>query len=207
MLFSTKITQLFCFWAFETWRVPSAFRISLNLRASIAKAFIKHFQKAEIHESGPSWMFCPLWGAGSGSSQPREQDAKPPDVLQLWQRLSFSRACFPSVLAYNRFANTPQRPSHIPRVRRRFLPLLSSAGGRAEDHNTNQVLPSSFTFNAILSVKSFFDTLPNGDNGKSSMISKRSGNLCFAISSLMRNATSCAKVRALPRRRMTQAHM
>src|SRR5437016_14325176 len=34
-----------------------------------------------------------------------------------------------------------------------------------------QVLPSSFSFVAMRSVKSLFDTLPKGDSGKSSMIS------------------------------------
>ena len=41
-------------WAFETLRGHMTSRISLNLRALIGKAFIKHFQKAGIHGSGPS---------------------------------------------------------------------------------------------------------------------------------------------------------
>src|SRR3990167_2643486 len=71
----------------------------------------------------------------------------------------------------------------------------------------NQSLPSFLGFKAIFSVRSFFDTLPKGERGKSSMISKRSGNLCFAISSVVRNDTSCSRVKAAPRRRITQAHM
>jgi hypothetical protein len=51
-------------------------------RASIGKAFIKHYHKAGTHGSGPSWMFYPPWGAESGWSRPSERDAKRPDVRQ-----------------------------------------------------------------------------------------------------------------------------
>src|SRR5262249_54244115 len=53
-------------------------RTSPSLRVLIGKAFTKRFQKAGIPGSGPSWMFYPRWGAGSGWSRSQELEVKRP---------------------------------------------------------------------------------------------------------------------------------
>src|SRR5262245_2820854 len=53
-------------------------RTSPSLRVLIGKAFTKRFQKAGIPGSGPSWMFYPRWGAGTGWSRSQELEVKRP---------------------------------------------------------------------------------------------------------------------------------
>ena len=58
-----------------------------------------------------------------------------------------------------------------------------------------------------LSASAFFDTLPNGDSGKSSSTSRRSGSLNLAMPRPSRKAVSSSSVRLCPGRRMhARAH-
>ncbi len=67
----------------------------------------------------------------------------------------------------------------------------------------SQRMPSDLSCCVILSVRSFLDTLPNGDKGNSPTISRRSGSLCLAISWSSKNAASSCKVNDPPRRKTT----
>src|ERR1700722_8891641 len=68
-------------------------------------------------------------------------------------------------------------------------------------------LRSPSIFCEIISVSVFLETLPNGDNGKSCMISKRSGSLYLAISLPIRKVFNSSKVRRAFSRSKTHAHM
>lgn len=70
------MTPISCSWVFATLPEPTASRTSLNRRASIGRAFTRHFQKAGTHGSGPSWKSCPPWDVESGWSRPSERGAK-----------------------------------------------------------------------------------------------------------------------------------
>src|SRR5437773_4464527 len=70
-----------------------------------------------------------------------------------------------------------------------------------------QSLLFSLSLLAIRSVKSFLETLLNGESRKSSMISRRSGSLCLAISCSARKATRSGNASERPWRRIRHAHM
>src|ERR1700722_18115455 len=89
------------------------------------------------------------------------------------------------------------RPGEFLRKRQRFpdyadaLPLLFC---------------SSTIFCAIISASVFLETLPNGDNGKSRIISNRSGNLYFAISLASKNSFNSPKFNSVFSRNNTHGH-